>query len=559
MRTYPIGRLLLKHQYITNAAFEQLKEEGEKRDTEEYDLLRELNIISVSRLMQAFSHIFSLEIVDLDLAEIDEGLLELFPQKSMRKLGIIPLQETEKELVLAVSNPTLIAEMERLRYYTEKKFVLRVADREQIIKRLNLYSAESESAEAIERLEDAMEQQKRPEETILANILDDTSDAPTIRLTNSIISKAITEGASDIHIEPYERNVAVRYRIDGRLIVQQRLPMNVFPALITRFKLMGGMDIAERRVPQEGRLEIMMDNVGTDLRFSTIPNIFGEKLVIRLLRKNALNKGVEELGFDEESLGKVKSMLDRTNGIILVTGPTGSGKSTTLYSFLKHLKSDETAIVTVEDPVEYTIEGFNQTQVSVKQGMTFPVALKAILRQDPDIIMIGEIRDEETAHIAVRASITGHLVLSTLHTNSAVSSMGRLLNMGVESYLLADSLRGVVAQRLIRRLCPYCKEKYLASEDEKKTLGVDYPVFLYKAKGCARCNDTGYQGRFAIFEVLHVTPEIGHMLQSGEEVSRIAVKLEERGDYQTLAQSVKKAILKGETSMQEIKEVDIDD
>ena len=272
-----------------------------------------------------------------------------------------------------------------------------------------------------------------------------------------------------------------------------------------------------------------------------------------------MNKGVDELGFDEESLVKVKAMLERTNGIILVTGPTGSGKSTTLYSFLKHIKSDETAIVTVEDPVEYTIEGFNQTQVSVKQGMTFPVALKAILRQDPDIIMIGEIRDEETAHIAVRASITGHLVLSTLHTNSAVSSMGRLLNMGVESYLLADSLRGVVAQRLIRRLCPYCKEKYLASEDEKKTLGVDYPVFLYKAKGCARCNDTGYQGRFAIFEVLHVTPEIEHMLQSGEEVFRIAAKLEERGDYQTLAQSVKKAILKGETSMQEIKEVDIDD
>lgn len=560
MRAYPIGRLLLKNQYITNAAFEQLRAEGEERqDTEEYDLLRELNIISVSRLMQAFSRIFGLEIVDLDLTDIDEKLVDIFPQKTMRKLGLIPISETETELTIAVSDPTLVAELERLRYYTDKKFTLRVADRDQILKRLNLYFAESESAEAIERLEDAMEQQSQSEDSALSNVLDDTSDAPTIRLTNSIITKAITEGASDIHIEPYETNVTVRYRIDGRLIVQQRLPMNVFPALITRFKIMGGMDIAERRVPQEGRLEIVMDKVGTDLRFSTLPNIFGEKLVIRLLRKNALNKGVDELGFDEVALGRVKEMLERTNGIILVTGPTGSGKSTTLYSFLKHIKSDETAIVTVEDPVEYTIEGFNQTQVSVKQGMTFPTALRAILRQDPDVIMIGEIRDEETAHIAVRASITGHLVLSTLHTNSAVSSMGRLLNMGIESYLLADSLRGVVAQRLVRKLCPHCKEKYLASEEEKETLGVDFPVFLYRPKGCGRCNGTGYHGRFAVFEVLHVTPEIERMLQSGEDVSVISARLEEQGDYQTLAQSVKNAILRGETSMQEIKEVDMDD
>lgn len=346
--------------------------------------------------------------------------------------------------------------------------------------------------------------------------------------------------------------MVIRIRIDGRLKELSKLPIQAYAAVSTRFKLLSGMDIAEKRLPQEGRINLKINHKNVDIRVSTLPNAFGEKIVMRILEKENLSISKEKLGFTPDEMAKVESILNSPHGIILVTGPTGSGKSTTLYSFLNSLKSPEKAIVTVEDPVEFTIEGINQTPVNYKQGMTFPVALRSILRQDPDVIMIGEIRDEETASIAIRASITGHLVLSTLHTNDAVSTVARLADMNIEPYLLADSLRLVIAQRLMRKVCPFCVEEYLSSISEMKTLGIGVPVPLMRAVGCKRCNGTGYKGRFAIYEVMVVTANLKNMLEKNATMKELRDEAQKVG-MNTLKEMAVKAVRDQKTTMMELK------
>lgn len=552
MRKYPITKILIKKNLISSTSEAVIQKEGDVSSLSEIELLETLNIITNQRLIHILSDIFHMDVVELEGLILDEKTIEELPHDVIHRLAILPIESTDTHLTVAISDPTNISGLETLYYYTNKKLIFRIALRATIIRISAMHISQSKSIEAVESLKQEMESDV---DVIFDNNLEDESDAPTIKLTNAILSEAIMEMASDIHIEPYENELVIRNRIDGHLNEKMRLPISIYPAIIARLKLISGMDISERRVPQEGRLEVHLMDKPVDLRFSTIPNVFGEKLVIRILEKSYLNKGLHELGLQEADYERVERVLKRPNGIILVTGPTGSGKSTTLYGFLNYMKRPEKSIVTVEDPVEFTIEGFNQTQVNLKQGMTFPVALRAILRQDPDIIMIGEIRDEDTANIAVRASITGHLVLSTLHTNSALSSIIRLTDMGIEPYLISDSVRCVIAQRLLRRLCPHCKTMHMSSEVEMKVLNIKKPANIYQSVGCEKCNQTGYHGRFPIFEVLVITAELRKLIQHEADVAELEESIVKQHMSNLYEQGVL-SVLRGDTTIQELRGLD---
>lgn len=552
MRKYPILRVLLRKNMITYEKAQELMQIGEGNDINEFELLESSRVINEEKLVALLGEFFQLEIVDLEQITIQDGAFAEIPANILGLNHVLPIHSTAEELTIAITDPTDVNGLESLTYYTKKKLVFVLARPSQIQKLYQLQISQAKSNEAVESLV-----QEFTDDTVLnlGTNIDDESDAPTIQLTNAILLEAITSEASDIHIEPYEHHLMIRYRVDGVLKEAMDLPISIYQAIIARLKLICGMDISERRVPQEGRLEVSIHDQPVDLRFSTIPNLFGEKLVIRILQKKFMNSSITELGFNTDEYEKVKMMLHRSNGIILVTGPTGSGKSTTLYSFLNHIKTPEKSIVTVEDPVEYTIEGFNQTQVNIRQGLTFPICLRAILRQDPDIIMIGEMRDEETAEIAVRASITGHLVLSTLHTNTAISSISRMINMGIEPYLIADSLRGVIAQRLMRQLCPDCKEKKITTSVEMELLNLEKPTHIYHACGCKSCNYTGYKGRFAVFEVLYINSEMKRSIQNAHDVSVMEQAIL-KTRFPKLYDSGIAAVLQGKSTIQELRRLD---
>lgn len=554
MKKIPITKLLYKNQMLSETDLTKMEQEPASEDQSEIEVLEALQIASADTILQYLSQIYHMEILDVEKIDIKKEVIDEIPHEISRKLGILPIKSDDHTILIALSDPTNISAIETLSYYTFKKITFALAKRDMIHRVFSVHTSQTKSMEAVETLK--REFQSKEVDTLFDNVLDDQSDAPTIQLTNSIVSQAITLNASDIHVEPYEEHMNIRYRIDGKLKEIMQLPSSIYNAVAARLKLISGMDISERRIPQEGRLEVELNDFLIDIRFSTIPNVYGEKIVMRLLQKKHLNQNISDLGFSQVDYDKVMKMVQRPNGIILVTGPTGSGKSTTLYSFLNHMKTPEKSIVTVEDPVEYTIVGFNQTQVNTKQGMTFPIALRAILRQDPDIIMIGEIRDEETASIAVRASITGHLVLSTLHTNDAISTISRLIDMHVEPYLISDSLRGVIAQRLMRRLCPECKKKHKATLAEQKLLRVNQAVDIYEPVGCVKCNHTGYSGRFAVFEVLELTQELKRIIQMNVDHNELRDAVVASRQYKSLYDSGIVQVLKGNTSLQELSGLD---
>ncbi|MEG2270429.1 MAG: GspE/PulE family protein [Erysipelotrichaceae bacterium] len=545
---FPITKLLFKHEKISKDKETEIKEAGKKYDNSEMELLNELGIMSEANLIDFLAKLFRMEIINLEEEKIEGSTISLFPYEVLFRIGALPFNVDNENILIAICDPTQVMELQTLNFYTDKKLEFKLATRSSLYKVLTLFNSKNKSSEAVEVLSSEFETVEEVNENDLDN---NNDDAPTIKLTNSILSEAITFNASDIHIEPFEKLLKIRYRVDGKLKEVMSLPMAIYPAIIARMKMISGMDITERRTPQEGRMEVTLLDKEIDIRFSTLPNVFGEKMVLRLLKKDFMNQNLSALGLNKRDFGKVKAMLERKDGIILVTGPTGSGKSTTLYSFLGALWSPEKSLVTVEDPVEYTIEGFNQTQVNSKQGMTFPVALRAILRQDPDIIMIGEIRDEETANIAVRSSITGHLVLSTLHTNSALSSIARLVDMGIAKYLIADSFRGVIAQRLLRKLCPDCKEAYTSTPSEMEMLRINKPVTLYRPCGCKKCNEMGYRGRFAIFEVLHITKTMKDSIQNNASMDELKRVANEDG-MNSLFENAIYHVLAGNTSIQEL-------
>jgi type IV pilus assembly protein PilB len=382
---------------------------------------------------------------------------------------------------------------------------------------------------------------------------EDVNNSPVVLLVTSMIEQAARQRASDIHIEALERIVRVRFRIDGVLYEKSKYDIHLLPAIIARLKIIGGMDISEKRKPQDGRITQVVDRTEYDIRVSILPTVYGEKCVMRLAQKKALTRSKKDLGLPPDDLIAFDNILKNPNGILLVTGPTGSGKSTTLYTALSELNKEDVNIITVEDPVEANIDGINQVQTNVKADLTFASALRSILRQDPDIIMIGEIRDGETASIAVQASITGHLVVSTLHTNSAAASISRLEDMGIESYLLADSLVGIIAQRLVRRLCPSCKKAHIATPEEKQVMEIDDngELTIYEPVGCEKCGNTGYTGRIGIYEILTVTPKIRNMINRHEAVDDIQKAAQSEGMH-TLRQSASNLVVEGVTSYKEM-------
>lgn len=542
-----ISNILLKKKIVTLDTIKKIQEYTIDHMTTEQNAIVSLNILSEKEITDIFSEVFHMETIDLDEINFEESVINLIPYEVCIKLTLIPICFIGESLLVAINDPTNITALETLKFYTDRELIYRLATSSAIVQAVQFMYSKRQSNSAAKELSDeyGIVSQEVGE-------VDSERDEPTIKLTNSIMTEAFMLHASDVHIEPYEKNMIVRYRIDGKLKEMMRLPIQAYAAVSTRIKMLGGMDISEKRMPQEGRINMNINKSTVDVRISTLPNTFGEKIVMRILEKSNLNQPKEKLGFSETALNKIQTILNSPHGIILVTGPTGSGKSTTLYSFINSLKSPEKAIVTVEDPVEYTMEGINQTPVNVKQGMTFPVALRSILRQDPDIIMIGEIRDEETASIAVRASITGHLVLSTLHTNDSIATLSRLEDMNIEPYLIADALRGVIAQRLMRRVCPYCAEEYLSSISEMKELDLAYPVPLMRAVGCRKCNNTGYKGRFGIYEILVINAAMKEMIEKNASTKTIREEAIRNGMVTLKADAIK-AVLDQKTTISELR------
>ncbi len=506
--------------------------------------------------LEAMADFYCMPCCELDMLDIDEDLFAQFGYDFMKKHKVIPVCRNKKGvLLLAVARPLDCNAVSAInsRFTCPLDFVLVPAV--QIDRHIDSIVAVISTSTALDDLN-----AEKDKELAKANNAgdfngvgkeDDVINTSAVRLVDSIIREAIPYRASDIHIEPFEKVVKVRYRIDGDLQPRAEFPIESYAAICARIKIISGINIAERRVPQDGRINMIIGDKEYDFRVSSLPTVYGEKFVIRILDKTSFNFTRADLGFTDRENAIVDKILERPHGIVLLTGPTGCGKSTTLYSFLKEINKPNVNIVTVEDPVEYTLFGVNQTQVNTKANMTFASALRSILRQDPDIIMIGEIRDEETAQIAIRAAITGHLVFSTLHTNDAPGAIVRLEDMGVEDYLVSDALVGVIAQRLVKRLCPACKKKGKTTAKEMELLGIKEPVTIYRPQGCQFCNETGYKGRIAVHEIMHLNDEMRQVISKEKTIEGLRNIALQNGMH-TLWDSCKEYVLAGVTSLQEL-------
>ena len=555
-----IGDMLIEENLITQEQLEKAlklaKESGKKIG----ETLVENGMTTDADIMNALSRQLSIAIVSLIGVKIPEEMIGLVDAEVLRKHRMVPLgyfQGNMNVIQLAMVDPMDMTAIDDFTIITNLQVEPVLALPNEIMLTLDRYFGNHETMEAAQKYADERKKIEKAQQD--TEYEDSVSNSPIVKLVNSMIEQAARQRASDIHIEALEQMVRVRFRIDGSLYEKFTYDIHLLPAIIARLKIIGGMDISEKRKPQDGRITYVVDHVEYDIRASILPTVYGEKCVMRLAQKKMLTKDKSELGFNEMEMKQFDNILKNPNGIILVTGPTGSGKSTTLYTALSELNKEDVNIITVEDPVEANIDGINQVQTNVKAELTFASALRSILRQDPDIIMIGEIRDTETAQIAVQASITGHLVVSTLHTNSSASTLTRLMDMGIESYLLADSMVGVIAQRLVRRLCPVCKQAYEASEDEKRLLGAptDEPLTIYKPCGCERCNGIGYKGRIGVYEIMTITPAIRRVISkrgSAEEIKDVALS----EGMHTLRMSASRMVMEGITSFSEMIKVSFD-
>lgn len=515
VKTKRLGELLLDFNYITPKQLEEAIKHQQKTKKRLGEVLVELNYVQPDDLIQVLEFQLGVPHVKLRNYIFNPQLATYIPEHIARRHNVIALEKKGDKLLVAMSDPTNVVAIDDIEMTSGLKVEPRIATSEEIARAITqVYTlGDEDTTELIASLDIEFQADDEPE---LDQLKEMVEDAPIVRLANHIISQALQMNASDIHIEPMENEVRVRYRIDGVLTEIMTTPKYTQAALISRIKIIADLDITKRRVPQDGRISINIGGMKVDLRVSTLPTVFGEKVVIRLLTKDSSLINIEKLGFSENNLNRFKNLIERPHGILLVTGPTGSGKSTTLSAALNYLNSPEKNIITIEDPVEYQLHGINQVQANPQVGLDFASALRSILRQDPDIVMVGEIRDEETARIAIRAALTGHLVLSTLHTNDAVSSITRLVDMGIEPYLVASTVIGVVAQRLIRRVCGSCKERHEPSPDEMVLLGeIEEKDRFYRAVGCSKCNSTGYRGRIAVHEVLVVDDKVKELIVRG--------------------------------------------
>lgn len=557
-RKIKLGDLLVETGAITQEQLERALKKQKKTNLKLGETLVDEGIISEDDIAVALSRQLNLEIVDLQTTNIDPKVATLVPVTILKKYTMIPFAYSEDNmniLRVAMENPLDMYAQEDISIITNYQVEPVVATTRSIMLAIDKYHGQADVKSALKRY--AQEKNLEVEEDEQEE--EDINSSPIVKLVKEMIDLAVRQRASDIHIEPMEEYIRVRYRIDGVMQKREKYNISVLSAIIARIKIIGGMDISEKRKPQDGRITQVVDHVEYDIRVSILPTVFGEKVVMRLTAKMALTRDKSQLGLKPFELEQFNHIISNPHGILLVTGPTGSGKSTTLYTALSELNTSDVNIITVEDPVEANIDGINQVQVNPKAELTFASALRSILRQDPDIIMIGEIRDQETAEIAVQASITGHLVVSTLHTNSAASTITRLENMGVAPYLIADSVIGVIAQRLVRRLCPECKEEREATEEEKIFMNqdVDKKVIIYEPCGCAKCDNTGYKGRIGVYEIMTMSPGLKKMVANHEGAERLNEKAIEEG-MRTLRMSGSEYVLDGTTSYSELLKIAFD-
>lgn len=547
---YKLGELLLYNGKITKEQLDKALEKQRQSHKKIGEILVEEGYVTDKDIIEVLEFQLGFPHVDLNTFVINPEVISLVPEHIARRYDLIPVDKKGDLLIVAMADPLNIYAIDDLKLYTKYDIQPVISTRESIIKNIDKFYRQRTTEKVIKEFvesydEDDAEDYEDQEQLEVAN-------APIVRLINSTIQQAVDMKASDIHIEPYMDYIRVRFRIDGDLQDIMNLSKNILSALVTRIKIIGKMNIAEKRVPQDGRVEFNLNNKEIDIRISTIPTIHGEKIVLRLLDREHFLLTKDQLGFTQKNLERFDKLLKQPYGMILITGPTGSGKTTTLYAILNELNRVEKNIITIEDPVEYKMEGINQIQINPKAGLTFASGIRSILRQDPDIIMVGEIRDAETAHIAVRAAITGHLVLSTLHTNDSPSSVMRLVDMGVEPYLVASAVIGVVSQRLVKKLCNNCKEAYEASYAEKLLLGKnnDEKVILYRPKGCNRCNN-GYLGRRAVHEIMLINEDMRRLITEGKGLDELKNMALNSGMITLLDNSINLA-LEGVTSLDEI-------
>lgn len=554
-----IGDVLVQAGLITEEQLNLALEEQKKKPkgTRIGQTIVDMGYISELDMTLELQKHIDVGFVDLRKVEIDESALHVLTEADCRKYNLIPFAFKDvMTLSVAMVDPQDFDIIDDISIITGLQIDPYIAMASQIDENLDkIYGKQQADAIAeqfLKEQEDALGTGGDGDDDARK---DDVENSPIVILVRNIIEQGVRQRASDIHIEPFETNVKVRYRIDGVLREINTYDKALFQAIIARIKIISGMDISEKRKPQDGRITIDVDYKEYDIRVSNLPTVYGEKVVMRLASKEGFNRAKSELGLRPEDLEKFDGILKNPNGIILVTGPTGSGKSTTLYTALSELSTEEVNVVTVEDPVEANVNGVNQVQVNNKADMTFANALRSILRQDPDIIMIGEIRDSETAEIAVRASITGHLVVSTLHTNSTAATVGRLIDMGIEPYMLGDSLVGIIAQRLVRRLCE-CKKGRPATADEKRVLGLPATAeqTVYDPVGCQMCNNLGYKGRIGIYEIMTINQKIRNLIAERATADRIKKAAEEDG-MSSLRASAAKYVCEGVTSVAELMKV----
>lgn len=518
------------------------------------DVLINNGIITEQQLIEALQMQLGVDFVDLTAVSIPLELARFVPRSIAKKYCVVPVKLQKDELYVAMSDPLNFEAQEEIKSASHKQVVPMIATRRAVEQAIATLYGNEGTARAIEEMKrEAGSNQADIVPVQMSKAVDNgAAEAPTIRFVNSVIERAITERASDIHLEPQEGEMVVRMRIDGVLRRIFTVPANLQATVIARLKIMGGMNIAERKIPQDGRAMVTAKDKEIDLRISSIPTIYGEKIVLRLLDKSSGHINRKTIGLEGEDEKKYDRLLKNSSGVILIVGPTGSGKSTTMCAMIQELCNEQTNIMTLEDPVEYNIPGANQCQINEKTGMTFAAGLRSILRQDPDVISVGEIRDGETASIAVRAAITGHLVISTLHTNDAVSTISRLVDIGVEPYMISSALRGVVSQRLVRKICPQCRKAYTPTEEEKRMVGIaeNEDVTFYKGEGCQECGRTGYRGRRGVFEILTLDAALRREVAnnaSSEELTKTALE----NGFVTMKDNCRRLVLEGVTTVAE--------
>ncbi|HEX7056018.1 MAG TPA: ATPase, T2SS/T4P/T4SS family [Bacilli bacterium] len=566
-----LGELLIMHGLITELQLDEALKLQVSSKKKLGEILIELGYLTERQLVEVLEFQLGFPAVNLFETVMDLGAVQSITEALAKKHCVIPIKRRNGKLVVAMADPLNYEAIEEIRLATGMSVQPTIATRSEIEQGIMKHYGMQESVEEVMEDMDGIEYSDAEEEA-------QNQSSPIVKLVNQIIQAAVQQRASDIHFDPQEKQILIRYRIDGVLQTEKTLSKNMQGVLTARLKIIAKLNIAERRLPQDGRIQMQIDGRKIDIRVSTLPSVHGESIVLRLLDQSSGIKKISDLGLSETNFHKFAKMIRKPNGIILISGPTGSGKTSTLYSALHELNDKEVKIITIEDPVEYRLDGITQVQVHAQVGLTFSSGLRSILRQDPNIVMVGEMRDTETAEIAVRASLTGHLVLSTIHTNSAVSTISRLIDMGIDSYLIASSLNCVVAQRLVRRLCPECCHTVEAGEDERRLFAAygllkresdgesagqvrtmaETQLFVKRTRGCSHCNKTGYKGRIALHEVLVIDETLRRLIAQNLPVDELTAHAKKAG-FQTMMQDGLQKALAGKTSVEEVLKAVSDD